>query len=109
MGTPCDHSLEELFAAEILEAGIGAPVMLLAEALSFELDQVVANVEFAEAPEDFVLPMGAISRGSLAGYRFEVLGLIGKRTTVGIEHITRIHHGAGPEWPTLEPGGSFIR
>jgi 2,4-diaminopentanoate dehydrogenase len=107
-GAPCDHSLEPLFAAGILEAGMGAPVRLLAEALSIELDQVIANVEFAEAPEAFVLPMGGISRGSLAGFRFEVLGLIGDRPAVGIEHITRIHDGAGPAWPSLEPGGFRI-
>jgi 2,4-diaminopentanoate dehydrogenase len=107
-GAPCDHSLEALFAAGILDAGMGAPVTLLARALSIELDQVVARVEFAEAPRDFVLPMGPISRGSLAGFRFEVLGLIEDRPAVSIEHITRIHPDAGPGWPSLDPGGFRI-
>jgi 2,4-diaminopentanoate dehydrogenase len=107
-GAPCDHSLEALFAAGILEAGMGAPVELLAKALSFELDDVVAKVEFAEAPEEFELPMGHIGRGSLAGYRFEVLGMLGDQPAIAIEHITRIHSGAGPDWPSLEPGGFRI-
>ena len=37
-------------------------------ALSLELDDIVVNVEFAPAPEDFELPMGPIEHGSLAGY-----------------------------------------
>jgi 2,4-diaminopentanoate dehydrogenase len=107
-GAPCDHSLEALFAAGILDAGMGAPVKLLADALSIELDQITANVEFTEAPEDFVLPMGPISRGSLAGYRFEVLGIVDNAPVVAIEHITRIHAEAGLDWPSLEPGGFRI-
>jgi len=104
-GAPCDHSLEELFAAGVLDAGMGAPVKLLADALSLELDRIASKVEFAEAPEGFVLPMGPISRGSLAGYRFEVEGIIDDVPVVAIEHITRIHDEAGPDWPSLEPGG----
>jgi hypothetical protein len=107
-GAPCDHSLEVLFAAGILDAGMGAPVELLAKALSLELDDVVATVEFAEAPEGFELPMGPIEEGSLAGYKFEVVGMIDSRPAVAIEHITRIHSGAGPHWPSLEPGGFRI-
>ena len=106
-GSPCDHSLEPLFAAGILDAGMGAPVDLLAKALSLELDDIVVNVEFAAAPEDFELPMGPIGRGSLAGYRFEILGLIDSKPVVAVEHVTRIHDAAGPEWPSLEPGGGF--
>jgi hypothetical protein len=87
---------------------MGAPVELLAKALSLELEDVVANVEFAAAPEDFELPMGPIKRGSLAGYRFEVLGMIDNQPAIGVEHITRIHSGAGPDWPFLEPGGFRI-
>ena len=107
-GAPCDHSLEELFAAGILDAGMGAPVKLLADALSLELDRITAKVEFAEAPEDFYLPMGPIRRGSLAGYRFEVEGITDNAAVVAVEHITRIHDGAGHDWPSLEPGGFRI-
>ncbi len=107
-GAPCDHSLEPLFAAGILDAGMAAPVELLANALSLELDEVVATVEFAEAPEEFELSMGHIGRGSLAGYRFEVLGMVDDHPAIGVEHITRIHKEAGPDWPTLEPGGFRI-
>ena len=37
---------------------MGAPVDLLAKALSLDLDGIVTNVEFAAAPEDFELPVG---------------------------------------------------
>jgi hypothetical protein len=104
-GAPCDHSLAELFAAGILDCGMGAPIRLLADALAIRLDDVIAKVEFAAAPHAFDLPIGHISRGSLAGYRFEVLGLVEGEPVVALEHITRVHDGVAPEWPTLDPGG----
>ncbi len=107
-GAPCDHSLEELFAAGILDCGMSGPVRLLADALAIRLDGVVANVEFAAAPQAFDLPIGPISKGSLAGYRFEVLGIVDGEPVIALEHITRVHDRVAPDWPTLQPGGFRI-
>ena len=94
---PCDHSLEDLFAAGTT-AGWGARGVAR-RGLALRLDQVIVNVEFAEAPEDFSLPMGGISRGPLAGYRFEVVGLIDDRPVVAVEHVTEIIMGPAPTGP----------
>jgi 4-hydroxy-tetrahydrodipicolinate reductase len=104
-GAPCDPSFAEMFAARILQGGMAGPVTLLADALSITLDDVTARVELAEAPESFELPMGPIPEGTLAGYRFEVLGLVKGEPVVAVEHITRIHDRAAPHWPSLDPGG----
>jgi 2,4-diaminopentanoate dehydrogenase len=108
-GAPCDHSLEELFAAGILDCGMGGPIRLLADALAIRLDEIIATVEFAAAPEAFNLPIGPINKGSLAGYRFEVVGTVDGESVIAMEHITRVHDRVAPEWPTLEPGGFRIR
>lgn len=107
-GAPCDQSLTELFAAGILDCGMGAPIRLLADALGINLDEVIANVEFAPAPEAFDLPIGAIGQGSIAGYRFEILGKSNGEAVLALEHITRLHDLVAPQWPTLEPGGFRI-
>jgi len=104
-GAPCAPAFAEGFAARILQGGMAGPVMLLADALSIRLDDVTARVELAAAPESFELPIGLIPEGSLAGYRFEILGLVKGEPVVAVEHITRIHDRAAPHWPSLDPGG----
>jgi 4-hydroxy-tetrahydrodipicolinate reductase len=84
---------------------MGAPIGLLADALSITLDDVTANVELAEAPETFDIPIGPIGKGSIGGYRFEVLGIVGGEAVLAVEHITRVHASVAPHWPVLEPGG----
>ncbi len=104
-GAPCDPGLGEAFAEHILAAGMNAPVLLLAEALGVTLDDVTAVVDLAAASEDFDIPMGPINSGTVAGYRFEVLGMVGAQVRIALEHVTRIHPDVAPHWPSIEPGG----
>jgi hypothetical protein len=78
---------------------------MLAAALRVELDDVSASVEFAEAARDFSVPMGEISKGSIAGYRFEVVGRRKDREIIAVEHVTRLDDDVAPHWATLRPGG----
>jgi hypothetical protein len=84
---------------------MGGPVELLADALGVKLDEVTAVVDLAAAGEDFDVPMGPIAKGTVAGYRFELLGMIGGRARIAVEHVTRIHPDVAPHWPSLDPGG----
>jgi hypothetical protein len=104
-GAPSDDRYAGSFAARVLAAGMGAPVRLLAQALHLDLDEVTAAVEFAHAEHDFEVPMGPIGAGTIAGYRFEVLGLVDGTPAIAVEHVTRIHPEIAPEWPNLDPGG----
>jgi hypothetical protein len=104
-GAPCDPSYADAFADHILAAGMGGPVLLLAEALGVTLDDVTAVVDLAAAEEDFEVPMGPIGEGTVAGYRFELLGMVGGAARIAVEHITRIHPDVAPQWPSIGPGG----
>jgi 2,4-diaminopentanoate dehydrogenase len=104
-GAPADGRFAESFASLVLAAGMGAPVRLLADALHVELDDVTALVEFAPAEQPFDVPMGPIAPGTIAGYRFEVLGLVDSTPVIAVEHVTRIDPSVAPAWPSLEPGG----
>jgi hypothetical protein len=104
-GAPCDPGYGAAFAGHILAAGMSAPVLLLAEALGVKLDDVTAVVDLAAASEDFEIPMGPINSGTVAGYRFEVLGMVGTQARIALEHVTRIHPDVGPHWPSIDPGG----
>jgi hypothetical protein len=104
-GAPCDPGYGDAFADHILAAGMGGPVLLLAQALGVTLDDVTALVDLAAADEDFDVPMGPIRRGTVAGYRFELLGMVGGQARIVVEHVTRIHPAVAPHWPSLDPGG----
>jgi 4-hydroxy-tetrahydrodipicolinate reductase len=104
-GAPCDPSYADAFADHILAAGMGGPVLLLAEALGVTLDDLTAVVDLAAASEDFEVPMGPIGKGTVAGYRFELLGIVGGAARIAVEHITRIHPDVAPHWPSVGPGG----
>jgi hypothetical protein len=104
-GAPCDPSYGDAFADHILAAGMGGPVLLLADALGVTLDDLVAVVDLAPAGEDFDVPMGPIGKGTVAGYRFELLGMVGTEVRIAVEHVTRIHPDVAPHWPSVGPGG----
>jgi 2,4-diaminopentanoate dehydrogenase len=104
-GAPFHGGYAASFGERLLAAGMGAPVRLLADALRVDLDDVVAEVEFASAAEGFDIPMGEIEQGTVAGYRFEILGLASGRSVIAVEHVTRIHPDVAPTWPQLDPGG----
>jgi hypothetical protein len=86
-------------------AGKFGPVLLLADALRVALDEVAAKVDLAPANEDFDVPMGPISGGMVAGYRFELLGMVAAETRIVVEHVTRIHPDVAQHWPSVGTGG----
>jgi 2,4-diaminopentanoate dehydrogenase len=53
------------------------------------LDDLVAVVDLAPAGEDFDVPMGPIGKGPVAGYRFELLGMVGTEVRIAVEHVTQ--------------------
>ena len=104
-GAPLDPRYADGFAKRVLAAGMGAPILLLADALGLELDEVVSSAEIEANETDLDLPMGPIPAGTIAGYRFEVAGRKGNTTVLALEHITRLDAAVAPQWPALDPGG----
>ena len=62
------------FAKRVLAAGMGAPILLLADALGVELDDLVSSAEIEAIDKDLDLPMGPIPAGTIAGYRLRGMG-----------------------------------
>lgn len=104
-GAPLDPRYAEGFAKRVLAAGMGAPILLLADALELELDDLVSSAEIEATSKDLDLPMGPIAAGTIAGYQFEVAGMKGGTTVLALEHITRLDPAVAPNWPALDPGG----
>ena len=103
--SPLDPRYADGFAKRVLAAGMGAPILLLADALGLELDELISSAEIEAIDKDLDLPMGPIPAGTIAGYRFEVAGIRGGTTVLALEHITRLDPAVAPGWPALDPGG----
>ncbi|MGH9029999.1 MAG: NAD(P)H-dependent amine dehydrogenase family protein, partial [Acidimicrobiales bacterium] len=101
-GRPLDETPLILMPG-VLTTAWGSVVRQLAKGLDVELDSVEEFHERLEAPESFDIASGTISKGTAAGLRFEVRGIVEGRTAVVLEHVTRLRDDIGPHWP--QPAG----
>jgi hypothetical protein len=69
---------------------------------------VTENHVRVPAPEAFDIASGHIPEGSAAALRFEVLGMVGGKPAVVLEHVTRLRDDLRPDWPQpAQEGGSY--
>lgn len=97
-GRPLDHTPLLLFPGALSYAWSG-PIQMIAEALDVKVDEVVERYQKASLDHDVEIDLGRIEAGTMAGLRFEVAGIVGGREAIVIEHVTRLHDDAGPDWP----------
>lgn len=106
-GKPLDE-IPMLLQSGVLSLAWGSVVRQLAAGLGLELDGIEEMYVREPAPEDFEIAAGPIAKGTAAGLRFEVIGLVGGAPVVVLEHITRLREDLCPEWPQpAQPGGNY--
>lgn len=75
-------------------------VLLLADALGAELDEVSCDVEYAQTTEDLQLPGNwTIEKGCVAGVDVRWKGIIGGREVIEIRGRWRKGQTLDPDWP----------
>lgn len=97
-GRPLDHR-PPILQPGVLTVMWGSIVQLLAEQLDVPLDDVVESYELCPAPETFQIPAGIIGKGTSAGMRFQVSGIVDGRPAIVVEHVTRLREDLAPQWP----------
>ncbi len=107
-GRPLDYDAP-LLAPGAISAGWGGMVHLVADALGWTLDELREEHQRLPAEESFDTAMGTIDRGTCAGVRFEVQGLIAGEPVVVAAHVNRLRADVGPDWPRLATGRSGYR
>jgi 2,4-diaminopentanoate dehydrogenase len=105
-GKPLDH-MPLLLLPGALSFAWGGAVHAMAAGLGVELDEVRETHEKWAATETFSVPSGTVERGTMAGLRFEVHGVVGGEPRIVVEHVTRMHDDAAPEWPHPAGKGSY--
>jgi 4-hydroxy-tetrahydrodipicolinate reductase len=102
-GRPLDFAAP-LLQPGMLKGGWGGMVVLLADALGVQLDEIREVHERLPAPETFDTKMGRIEKGTCAGVRFEVQGIVDGKPMLVAAHVNRLRDDIGPDWDRLSPG-----
>ena len=102
-GQPLD-AMTVLFMPGALEMAWGGTVRLIAQGLGIELDTIEAWHERRPAEESFDTPIGHVEKGTMAGLRFEVRGIVDGKQRIVVEHVTRLHDDIAPDWPQSKGG-----
>jgi len=105
-GKAMDH-VPILLAPGVLSLAWGGTVRLLADGLGVTLDEIRETFERREATETFTTKPGTVEKGTMAGLRFEVQGIVGGRARIVVEHVTRMHDAIAPDWPAPPSKGGY--
>ncbi|MCX2931256.1 diacylglycerol kinase [Mycobacterium sp. CVI_P3] len=106
-GKPMDE-IPMLLQPGVLSLAWGSVIRQIAAGLGLELDGIEDMYVREPAPEDIEIAAGTIAKGTAAGLRFEVIGLVGGAPVIVVEHVTRLREDLYPEWPQpAQPGGNY--
>ena len=105
---PLDHT-PILLVPGVLALAWGCIVNVIAAGLGVELDEIrEVVVEKIPAPETFEIPSGTVEKGTMAGLRFEIQGIVGGEPRIVVEHITRLREDIAPHWPPQPGKGGYV-
>jgi 2,4-diaminopentanoate dehydrogenase len=105
-GKPLDET-PLLLMPGVLTLAWGSVVRQLAAGLGVELDEIHEVHERVEAPEEIAIASGTVAKGTMAGLRFEVQGMINGRPRIVLEHVTRLRDDLAPHWPQPTGAGGY--
>jgi 4-hydroxy-tetrahydrodipicolinate reductase len=77
----------------------GGAIHMIADALDVEVTEVRERHEKAALDHDVDIDLGVVAANTMAGLRFEVVGVVGGEERIVVEHVTRVHDDVAPEWP----------
>ena len=85
----------------------GGAINMIAAGLDVEIEEIREVVERFPAAEDIHAAVGLVPKGTMAGLRFEVQGIVNGRPAIIVEHVTRMHPDVAPEWPQPPGAGGY--
>ena len=97
-GKPMDHT-SLLLAPGSITFAWGGTIRLLAEGLGVELEEIRESHERRPAVKPITIGQHVVEPGTMAALRFEVEGIVGGRSAIVVEHVTRLDDDLAPEWP----------
>jgi hypothetical protein len=107
-GQPLDFEAP-LFTSGDLTLMWGGVVTQMADHLGVELDEIREAHELRAVVADVETAVGTIEAGTTGAIRFEVQGIVEGKPVIVVEHATRIHPDAAPEWPRCTGGDNCYK
>ncbi len=98
-----------LFSSGALTEYWGGVISLIAAKLGVELEEIRETHDVATMDRDVDIAVGRIDAGTTAAIRFDVQGIVNGRPALVVEHYTRVHTDAAPEWPRCSGGENGYR
>ena len=98
-----------LFSSGALTEYWGGVITLIAARLGVELEEIRETHEVAVMDRDLDIAVGRIDAGTTAAIRFDVQGIVNGRPAIVVEHYTRVHADAAPDWPRCAGGENGYR
>jgi 4-hydroxy-tetrahydrodipicolinate reductase len=96
-----------LLAPGVLTLAWGGVVRMIAAGLGAELDEIRETYEKRPAEETFTIKPGTVDKGTMAGLRFEVQGVVDGEPKIIVEHVTRLRDDVAPDWPAPPGKGGY--
>ncbi|MEO8602888.1 MAG: dihydrodipicolinate reductase [bacterium] len=84
----------------------GGQIRLMARGLGLTLDEIREQVVKRALPRTVMTPLGQFDEGTMGAFRLEILGIVGGRPLLVIDHVTRIVNDIAPEWPMPKGDGA---
>jgi 2,4-diaminopentanoate dehydrogenase len=82
---------------------------IVADGMGVKLDEVKLKTFVETTDFAFDTFAGRIERGTVAAHRFEVIGVVGGKDKIVLEHVSRIHDEVAPNWPSMGKGKGGFR
>jgi hypothetical protein len=82
----------------------GGNIRLIGRGLGLEIDEITEEVERRPLEESVDTVMGRFEKGTQGAFWLKVIGKVGGRERIVIDHITRIHESCAPDWPYPDEG-----
>ena len=73
-------------------------VLMIADGLGLELDELTVESEVELATEDLTIAAGPVPQGTVAGQRWEWCGVAHGRDVIRLEAIYKAHKSVAPQW-----------
>jgi hypothetical protein len=106
-GRPVDDPKVLQLQPGALRFAWGCAVHMLADGLGVTLDEIREVHQRRGADRTLDLEVGTVKKGTTAGLRFELQGIVGGEPRIVVEHVTRLAPDVAPDWPGSERGDVY--
>ncbi len=97
-GTTPEHT-PMMFIPGVLKSAWGGNIVMLAEELGVDLEEIRERYEPWVTHEPIDCTMMRVEPGQVAAVRFAVEGIVDGKPAIVIEHVNRLTPAAAPDWP----------